>query len=372
MKSNKASIKRRYTRADWTDFAHTGPGTLAGRFMRMFWQPVYRAEDLVRGQTKPVRIMSEDFTLYRGVSGTPYAVAFRCAHRGTQLSIGSVEGENLRCFYHGWMYDGSGQCVEQPAEPKPFCEKVRIRNYPVREYLGLIFVYMGEGEPPPLRQYPEFEREDYEVIIQPSEPCNFFNRMENAVDQVHVRFVHPTSGQSGCPKADAKETAYGIAIKTVWPNGKSDRSVRGGHYQVPNISQFRAGAQEKIAWRVPIDDEHYMSFNVEPFQKGRREAETDNSAPELGAKILAGEMKVSDLGNTPNLFEVQDYVAQVGQGVIAKRENDRLGKSDIGVFLLRKIWEREMRALAAGKPMKKWVRPERFIYPDDPEWDGIR
>ena len=111
-----ATKTRRYTRDDWADFAHTGPGTLAGRFMRMFWQPVYRSQDLDAGYTKPLMIMSEEFTLYRGKSGTAYAVAFRCAHRGTQLSVGKVEGENIRCFYHGWMYDGSGQCVEQPAE----------------------------------------------------------------------------------------------------------------------------------------------------------------------------------------------------------------------------------------------------------------
>jgi len=69
---------------------------------------------------------------------------------------------------------------------------------------------------------------------------------------------------------------------------------------------------------------------------------------------------------------VQDYVAQVGQGVIANRKNDRLGVSDIGIFLLRKVWERELRALAEGRPMKEWVRPERLVYPDDPTWDNIR
>src|SRR5688572_9172855 len=84
---------------DWTDFAHTGPGTLAGRFMRKFWHPVFVARDLLPGRAMPVRIMNEDFTLYRGESGTPHAVAFRCAHRGTQLSTGWVEGEHIRCFY---------------------------------------------------------------------------------------------------------------------------------------------------------------------------------------------------------------------------------------------------------------------------------
>ena len=67
----------------------------------------------------------------------PYLVGPRCAHRGTQLSVGSVEGECIRCFYHGWKYDGSGQCVEQPAEGQSFAEKVRIPSYPVKEYIGL-------------------------------------------------------------------------------------------------------------------------------------------------------------------------------------------------------------------------------------------
>jgi 5,5'-dehydrodivanillate O-demethylase oxygenase subunit len=81
-----------YTPQDWTDFDHTGPGRLAGRYLRSYWQPVFRSEELPAGRAKPIRIMSEDFTLYRGESGTPHVVGFRCAHRGTQLSTGWVEG----------------------------------------------------------------------------------------------------------------------------------------------------------------------------------------------------------------------------------------------------------------------------------------
>src|SRR5919202_5832867 len=99
----------------WEDFVHTGPGTLAGRYLRMFWHPVLRAQDLPAARAKPIRIMGEDLTIYRGESGTPHVVAFRCAHRGTQLSTGWVEGDCIRCFYHGWKYDGSGQCIEMPA-----------------------------------------------------------------------------------------------------------------------------------------------------------------------------------------------------------------------------------------------------------------
>ena len=101
------------------DVVHTGPGTLAGRFLRRFWQPIYRAEDLPAGRAKPIKIMGEELTLYRGDSEAPHLLAFRCAHRGTQLSTGWVEGDDLRCFYHGWRYDPDGRCLERPLSRSP-------------------------------------------------------------------------------------------------------------------------------------------------------------------------------------------------------------------------------------------------------------
>src|SRR5262245_11756099 len=90
--------------ANDVDFVHTGPDTIAGRYMRMFWHPVYRGQDLPAGHAVPIHIMSEDFTLYRGESGTPHVVAPRCAHRGTKLSVGWIEDDCIRCYYHGWKY----------------------------------------------------------------------------------------------------------------------------------------------------------------------------------------------------------------------------------------------------------------------------
>src|SRR5437868_6531531 len=78
--------------ADWTDFYHTGPGTLAGRYLGGFWHPIARVEDVAAGHARPIRFASEDSTLYRGESGDPHVVAFRCAHRGTQLSTGGSRG----------------------------------------------------------------------------------------------------------------------------------------------------------------------------------------------------------------------------------------------------------------------------------------
>ena len=133
---DRSRKKYSHTGRNMIDLVHTAPGTLAGRYMRLFWQPVYHSDDISPGDAKPIRIMSQDLTLFRGESGTPHLVDFRCAHRGTQLSTGWVEEDSIRCFYHGWKYDGMGQCVEQPAEERPFCEKVRIGGYPCRDYLG--------------------------------------------------------------------------------------------------------------------------------------------------------------------------------------------------------------------------------------------
>ena len=141
----------------WVDFAAAGPDTVGGRFLRLFWQPVASAGDLASGKAMPIHVMGEKFTLYRGVSGTPYVVGFRCAHRSTQLSTGWVRGDYIQCMYHGWTYDGSGKCVARPGEDPPGpAPRVNIPSYPAREHLGLIYAYFGEDEAPAFPPYDYF------------------------------------------------------------------------------------------------------------------------------------------------------------------------------------------------------------------------
>src|SRR5437879_2767453 len=138
------AIDQQTTQVRGDEFAYIGPGTLAGQYLRSFWQPVSVSADLPPGRAMPLRILGAEYTLYRGETGEPHVVGFRCAHRGTQLSTGWVEGECIRCFYHGWKYDADGACVEQPAEDSGFAGRVRIPSYPTRDYLGLVFAYLGE------------------------------------------------------------------------------------------------------------------------------------------------------------------------------------------------------------------------------------
>ena len=373
---------RRYTRNDWINFSRVGPDDLAGRYLRRFWHPVYRSQDLPAGRAMPLKILNEDFTLYRGESGQVHAVAFRCAHRLTQLNTGWVEGERIRCRYHGWTYDGDGQCVEQPAEPRPFCEKVKIRSYPAREYLGLIFVYFGEGAPPELPRYPELEAVELREVTLHTRMCSFFNNLENSCDEVHISFTHRDAIGSYVETIPEKiwgeETDYGL----IRYGQREGDKLRIAHIHMPNMQQLGgapqgagSGWRGSIAWRVPVDDEthlipHVTFLQLNEEQAARYHERQQHSDPPpdsaaIGALILAGKLTIEDLSDRRNIVPIQDEATQVGQGRIADREHERLGQSDIVIILLRRIWERELRALAEGKPLKAWRRSPELALASD-------
>ncbi len=359
------------------DYVHTGPGTLAGRFLRLYWQPVFIAADLPTGRAMPVRILNEEFTLFRGESGRAQLLAPRCAHRGTLLSTGRVLGDRLQCFYHGWTYDSSGQCVDQPAEQRGFADKVCIRSYPTREYLGLIFGYFGEGEPPPLPHFSAFDQEGYILAAVSKRPWNFFSQLENSVDEVHINFVHRASGftsaglNAAIPVITGEETDYGIARF-----GTRGNEVRRSHILMPNcmfsmVYEDHTGWTEHLAWRVPIDDVTHASFMVdlvhktgaarEEFLARHRQAQEDlaklPSYESVLTEILAGRMTLADVADRPDIVTLQDGVALRAQGAIPDRKNDRLAASDRQVALLRRIWTRELHALSEGRPLKTWRWP---------------
>jgi 5,5'-dehydrodivanillate O-demethylase oxygenase subunit len=176
------------------------------------------------------------------------------------------------------------------------------------------------------------------------------------------------------PTVEAEETPWGVAIHATRRGG----SVRTVQFCMPNMTRRTSPPddpaetrwQEALAWRVPIDDQAYRSFNLdlafltgEPAERFRRtlqerEAvrEAAGSIDELAGRVLRGELPIDTVKDHPNVVNIQDTVAQVGQGAIADRRAERLGRSDIGIILIRKIWERELTALAAGHRLKQWER----------------
>jgi 5,5'-dehydrodivanillate O-demethylase len=359
------------------DVHHTGPGTLAGRYLRMFWQPVYHSGELAAGRTKPLRIMNADYALYRGTDGAPHLVDARCPHRGTQLSAGVVEGDVIRCFYHGWSFDGNGQCVAQPAEPKSFAQKVKIGGYPCRDYLGLVFAFLGEGEPPPFPRYPAFENvEGLLELDSYFRPCNFFNNLENGADLTHSGFAHRNNpgsfdGYEESPVISAAESCWGVTITARWSTRTQVSQIG-----MPNVFHHKAQPtdaaiaifREFMAWWVPIDDESHIQFTVAAVRlppdktqqyierREQRLARRTADSVDVAEKILKGELYLDQVDPaTTDYVRMQDHIAQVGQGRIADHDNERLGQGDTGVIFVRKMWARELGCVERGEPVKTWT-----------------
>ena len=137
----------------------TGPGTPMGQMFRLNWQPALLAEELPENECPPVRVklLSERLLAWRDTQGRLALTDEFCAHRGVSLWFGRNEQNGLRCPYHGWKYDHTGQCIEVPSEPEEsgFCQKIKLKSYPLVERGGVLWTYMGPPEKqPPL---PEWE-----------------------------------------------------------------------------------------------------------------------------------------------------------------------------------------------------------------------
>lgn len=369
------------------DLARTGPGTLAGNFMRRFWIAVHRSEDLAIGQVKPIRIMSEDHALYRGASGQAQIIDYRCAHRGAQMHLGAVEGDDIRCIYHGWKYDCRGQCIEQPAEEAGFARKVQIGSFPTREYLGLVYGYFGPGAPPEFPPVPAPVTQGLiENPVPAVIPCNYLQSFENSLDEVHVSFVHRRGGSHegmyDLPEIGAEETAWGMLRTGKRKNGNLRISL---HY-MPNVTRVlvppMAGFEGVGGWKemffnfVPIDDETHLWLitylvavtgrDAEIYLAKRAEYRAKlaqfGPAQDLAREVMAGRLRLDDIDH-PDLVRVQDVAVQVGQGRIADRSHERLGRSDTAIILWRKMLSRELRALAEGGPLKRWTPAPADIVP---------
>src|SRR5215216_4809422 len=131
----------------------TGPGTPIGALLRRYWIPFLLSDELPEPECPPVRVklLSERLLGFRDTDGRVGLIDEFCAHRGVSLWFGRNEENGLRCPYHGWKYDFTGQCIEVPSEPAEsgFCSKIKLKSYPLLERGGVLWTYMGPPEKQP-------------------------------------------------------------------------------------------------------------------------------------------------------------------------------------------------------------------------------
>jgi len=361
------------------ELTQTGPHSDMGKLLRTFWQPVAVSAELASGTAQALRILSEDLTLYRGESGCPHLVGGRCAHRLTLLNTGWIEGDRIRCMYHGWQYDGTGRCTQRPAERDDGLPKVKIVSYPLEEYAGLIFAYLGPGDPPrfDLPRKDVFEREGPRIARKQVWDYNWLQMVENSLDAVHVSFVH-AYGRGGTfiksvtqaiPELEYLETDAGI--RQIATRGEGN--VRVSDWTFPNNNHISTPGLlpgtpwiDIGLWNVPVDDEHTARLNI--YCAPATDSETDerlgayfngigayNPAEHYESLFIGRRMPDDPLLQLTN---AQDYIAQRGQGVIVDRSAETLGRSDAGIALLRRVFFRELDALSAGNAPKRWRKLE--------------
>ena len=374
--------------SDALNIAATGPGTPGGIFLRQFWHAIARSEDLAPGRAVPIRIMSEDYTLYRGHNGNAQVIAQRCPHRGSLMHLGWVEDDNIRCTYHGWKFSSSGECLEMPAEQPGYEKKVRLRTFPTGEAYGVIYAYFGDEAPPAFPPYPESHGEGL-IDAWPVErvPCNYLQSHENSMDEVHVAFTHAPGGSHAAlaknlPTITAEETDWGI----LRLGKRADGTVRHTLHYMPNIVRVivpplsgmdGVGGWPEITFHTtPVDDENQIWVITSKvcvtgqaaelykqkraaFYKLRAESGDINS---MVRDIWSGKLAYADARH-PELALVQDIAVQAGQGRVADRNNEFLGRSDAGIVVWRRILNRELRAIAEGLPTKKWSIPPADVVP---------
>src|SRR5579871_5229401 len=272
------------TAAENEILTRVGPGTPMGSLMRHYWLPCLFSWELTAdGPPERVRLLGEDLIAFRASDGQVGMVANHCPHRGASLFFGRNEECGLRCVYHGWKFDVTGQCVDMPNEPAEsnFKSKIKTVAYPCQERGGVVWVYMGPDSPaPPL---PDHEwatlPEEHRWMSKRVQDSNWLQALEGEIDQSHVSFVHstlnPLDGVGGVaapranvalirandkhPRFETMETDYGVAIGAGRAADAGKKYWRITQYLLPFYAMTGPyGPNPTRNWRVwvPIDDEH--------------------------------------------------------------------------------------------------------------------
>ncbi len=171
-----------------------GPKDPAGTLMRHYWQPAALVDELDGSRPiVPVRLLGENFVLFRDGDGRHGLLDRDCPHRGADLAFGRLENGGLRCAFHGWLFDTVGRCLETPAEPagSTLCRGIRQRAFPVVERSGILFAHLGPGAPPGFPRFDCFAAPPaYTFAFKGLIECNWLQALEVGIDPAHASFLH--------------------------------------------------------------------------------------------------------------------------------------------------------------------------------------
>ena len=346
-------------------YTRVGPGTPAGEMLRRYWHPIGFAAELKKRPVK-TRLLGEDLVLFRDDAGKLGLLTLRCAHRGTSLEFGHIEDGGLRCCYHGWLYAVDGRVMEQPGEPPEsnFRDRVRQRSYKAQELGGVIFAYLGPDPAPLLPRWDVLVREDGVRARQGRlVHCNFFQMIENSVDQHHLKWLHRTAMTPTWDDGEIDPQPFEHGIVNTYTrrvDGKKWAHVnyfvfptmnKTGNVEEGHPTEHRASsAGEVMRWRVPVDDISAMHFTVE-FGAARDGQTVKIMEDRSEQGIVDTKQGVYRWDDSIGWFARgdQDRAAQESQGTIYDRSTEHLGATDKGVIMLRRLYRESIEAVQKGR-----------------------
>jgi phthalate 4,5-dioxygenase len=390
----------------------TGPGTPTGNLLRRYWIPVLLAEELPEKECPPVRVklLSERLLAWRDTQNRYALTDEFCAHRGVSLWFGRNEQNGLRCPYHGWKYDHTGQCIEVPSEPEQsgFCQKIKLKSYPLVKIGEILWAYLGPPElKPPL---PAFEWAElpaaHTYITKRTQDCNYLQAMEGGIDSSHVSFLHSGDlhtdplhrGTRGAyyqadrkPKFEVIESPGGLYVG-------ARRNAEPGHYYwritqwimpwYTMVPPYGDNALNAHAW-VPMDDENCWTwtFTYHPTRPlSAMELDTMRKGGGIHVELIPGTFRpiinkdndymidraAQKAGRTYSGVKgiaMQDASVQESMGPIQDRAKENLVSTDNAIIMARHCLRKAV--LAAEKdvappgltPESQRVRSATFVLP---------
>ncbi len=367
----------------------TGPGTAMGDLMRRYWVPVLLASEVAEPDCPPVRvkILGERLIAFRDSQGRVGLVDEFCAHRGVSLFLGRNEEGGLRCSYHGWKYDITGQCVDLPQVPT-LCLKMKIKAYPCVERGGAVWAYMGPPEKKPAP--PELEwclvPESHRYISKRLQESSYLQALEGGIDTSHVSWVHryevdkdPMHRHSKALEYikkdsnvvfDIEEVGHGLTLYGRRLGGEDTHYWRITQWIFPwftCIPPFGQHALGGHVW-VPIDDENCWAWSINwlsdrPLPKEELEAMQEGKG--IHAKYVPGTfVPLANKGNDWLIdrraqknresfsgvagFSIQDASLQESMGPVQNHANEHLIATDKAIVMARRMLERAARNLGQG------------------------
>jgi len=349
------------------ELTEIGPGTPCGEYLRRFWMPVALTQQVTDLPLR-LRIMGEDLVLFREKGGRLGLTHLFCRHRNMSLEFGIVEHGGIRCSYHGWKYGLDGDVLETPCEPpsSQVGKKACLGAYPVVEFKGIAFAYMGPPETmPPFPVFDTFDESGSEMIPWLiHSPCNWLQVMENAWDPFHTVYLHTKAARVQFTEAFAEMPRIEFFERKLGEFYTNTRRVgdmiwlRIHDKFLPSFTQngahFPTGHEQRYfgrcglsRWVVPVDDTNTVVIAWRHFREGDDPLGlTDRDEVGLGKVDFYGQS--AERPYEQRQRDPGDYDAWVSQGPKNIHARENLCFTDRGVAKVRNKLRQAIRDVSAG------------------------